>query len=175
VTEPLHGQSFRDALARFASGVTVVAAQIGEQRVGLTATAFSSLSLDPPLVLVCVAHGAGVHDAIVAADGLGISVLASHQSNVALQFAKRGVDRFEGVALVPDARVPLIDGALAHLACRRHALYEAGDHTIVVAEVISAHARVGEPLLHFERQFGGFLPEPPRPAPARSPQITGGA
>jgi len=151
MSESVSGQAFRDALAQFASGVTIVATRQGEQFDGLTATAFSSVSLDPPLVLVCVAKTASAHDAVVSAERVGISVLALEQGWVARQFARHGIDKFGGVPLVPDRGVPLVDGALAHLECRRH--------TIVVAEVTAAWAAGGKPLLHYARKLGGFAAE----------------
>jgi flavin reductase (DIM6/NTAB) family NADH-FMN oxidoreductase RutF len=171
MSESVSGQAFRDALAQFASGVTIVATRQGEQLAGLTATAFSSVSLDPPLVLVCVAKTAGAHDAVASAERVGISVLAVEQGWVARQFARHGVDKFGGVPLVPGRGVPLVGGALAHLECRRHARHDAGDHTIVVAEVIAASAAGGKPLLHYARKLGGVAAEstvragtPPTPA-----------
>jgi flavin reductase (DIM6/NTAB) family NADH-FMN oxidoreductase RutF len=159
MSESVSGQAFRDALAQFASGVTIVATRQGEQLDGLTATAFSSVSLDPPLVLVCVAKTASAHDAVVSAERVGISVLALEQGWVARQFARHGIDKFGGVPLVPDRGVPLVDGALAHLEGRRHARHDAGDHTIVVAEVAAAWAAGGKPLLHYARKLGGFAAE----------------
>jgi len=159
MSESVSGQAFRDALAQFASGVTIVAVRQGERLAGLTATAFSSVSLDPPLVLVCVAKTASAHDAVVGAERVGISVLAVEQGWVARQFARHGVDKFDGVPLVPGQDVPLVDGALAHLECRRHARHDAGDHVIVVAEVVAASAAGGKPLLHYARKLGGFAAE----------------
>jgi flavin reductase (DIM6/NTAB) family NADH-FMN oxidoreductase RutF len=152
--------AFREALARFASGVTIVAAREGDRLSGFTATAFSSVSLEPPLVLICIAHTASAYDAVLAADKLGISVLSEEQGWAAKQFATHGIDRFEGVSLAPGRTVPLLEGALAHLECRRHAAHEAGDHTILVLEVLAAGVTAGAPLLHFERKLGGFDAEP---------------
>jgi flavin reductase (DIM6/NTAB) family NADH-FMN oxidoreductase RutF len=156
MNEPISGHAFRDALAQFASGVTIVAARHGEDLAGLTATAFSSVSLEPPLVLVCVARTASAYEAVVNAERVGISVLAVEQAWVARQFAKHGIDKFAGVPLLPDQGVPLVDGALAHLECRRHAQHLAGDHTIVVFEVVTVSAAGGKPLLHHARKLGGF-------------------
>jgi flavin reductase ActVB len=156
-TEPVSGPIFREALARFASGVTIVAARQGEQLAGLTATAFSSASLDPPLVLVCIARTASAYEAILGAEHVGISVLADDQGWIAKQFARSGVDKFEGVQLVPGRGAPLVRGALAHLECRRHARHEAGDHTIFLGEVVAASVGGGRPLVHYERTLGVFV------------------
>ncbi len=152
-------QAFRDALAHFASGVTVVAARPPSGLVGFTATGFTSVSLSPPLVLVCIDHVASAHDGVVGADHFGVSILDERQSWIAAQFARSGVDRFEGIALSPagPSGAPLIEGALARIECRRHARHVAGDHTILVGEVIGAAVNVGRPLLRFARGFGAFV------------------
>lgn len=158
-TEPVSGPIFREALAHFASGVTVVAARHGERLAGLTATAFASVSLDPPLVLVCIARSASAYDAVLGADRVGISVLGEEQAWIAKQFARSGVDRFEGVSLAPGGGAPLVRGALVHLECRRHAQLEAGDHTIYVGEVVAASVGGGRPLVHYGRKLGAFAGE----------------
>jgi flavin reductase (DIM6/NTAB) family NADH-FMN oxidoreductase RutF len=160
MSQSVSGQSFREALAHFASGVTVVAAREGEQLAGLTATAFSSASLDPPLVLVCIARNASAHDAVLGADRVGISVLTEEQGWIAKQFARRGIDRFDGVSLVPGRDAPLVRGALAHIECRRHARHEAGDHTVFVGEVVAASVAAGRPLVHYRRALGALSAEP---------------
>jgi flavin reductase (DIM6/NTAB) family NADH-FMN oxidoreductase RutF len=152
--------AFRDALARFASGVVVVTGLAPDGPVGFTVSAFSSVSLDPPLVLFCVAKTASAYDAILAAPLFGISVLEETQSEIATQFARQNIDRFAGVALRAGAQVPLVEGALAHLECKPHVLHDAGDHTIVVGEVLSARAGAGQPLLHYGRRFGSFAGKP---------------
>jgi flavin reductase (DIM6/NTAB) family NADH-FMN oxidoreductase RutF len=150
------GSAFREALSRFASGVVVVTCPSADGPAGFTVSAFSSVSLDPPLVLVCVAKTASAYAAFTAASTFGISVLESKQGWIATQFARQGIDRFAGVALRPGSSVPLIDGALAQLECERHALHDAGDHTIVIGNVVAAHHASGEPLVHYARTFGGF-------------------
>ncbi len=149
---------FREALAHFASGVTVVTARSAAGPVGFTASAFTSVSLTPPLVLVCIAHTASAHDDVVAADEFSVSVLGEGQGWIAEQFARHGVDRFAGVPLRADSAegVPLIEGALVHLECRRHATHVAGDHTILIGEVERGSTKPGRPLVHFARRLGGF-------------------
>jgi len=155
---PVPSSAFRDALARFASGVTVVAAATDSGPVGFTATGFTSVSLSPPLVLVCIGRRASAHDAVVGAERFGVSVLSECQSWIAEQFARPRIDRFRHVPRIR-AAVPLIDGASALLQCRRHALHEAGDHTILVGEVIEALVGAGPPLVHFARRYGAFVAE----------------
>lgn len=158
------GSAFREALSRFASGVVVVAGHAPDGPVGFTVSSFSSVSLDPPLVLVCVAKTASAYSAITGVARFGISVLEASQSWIASQFARQGVDRFAGVTLREDAGVPLVEGALAHLECERHAAHEAGDHTILIGNVVAVRHGPGEPLVHFARTFGGFAAHPTRPA-----------
>jgi flavin reductase (DIM6/NTAB) family NADH-FMN oxidoreductase RutF len=157
--ETISDRAFRDALAHFASGVTVVAARTTQGLVGLTATGFASASLSPPLVLVCVGKVASAYAGVVGAEHFGVSVLGERQAWIAEQFARPGVDRFRGVPLRA-AGVPLIDGALAQLECRRFARHDAGDHTIVLGEVLEGRVAAGRPLVHFGRRFGAFVGEP---------------
>lgn len=151
--------AFKAALARWASGVTVVTCQgAGGEPVGFTATSFSSVSLDPPLVLVCLDQHAESHVAFARADFMTISVLAAGQGDVAMRMAKRGAGKFEGVVTRRGARTGglLVEGALATLECRMHARLDGGDHTILVGEVLEAAVSEGEPLLYYQRRFGGF-------------------
>jgi flavin reductase ActVB len=161
MSEGISDTAFREALAQFASGVTVVTARGAAGPVGFTASAFTSVSLRPPLVLVCVAKGASAHDTVVKAELFGVSVLADRQAWIAEQFARARVDRFDGVPLRVggEETIPFIEGALVHLACASHAVHDAGDHTVLLGEVLGASVSAGRPLVHFARQFGGFLPE----------------
>jgi flavin reductase ActVB len=152
------GSAFREALSRFASGVVIVTSSTPSGPVGFTVSAFSSVSLEPPLVLICVAKTASAYDVITVAPTFGVSVLEASQGWIASQFARQGVDRFAGVGLRPGAAVPLVDGALAQLECERHGLHEAGDHTILIGSVTEAHFTAGAPLVHYARTFGGFSP-----------------
>jgi flavin reductase ActVB len=161
--------AFREALSHFATGVIVVTAHTPEGPVGFTASAFSSVSLEPALVLVCVGKRASSHAAIVSAPVFGISVLEARQQWIATQFARQGVDRFDSVPLRASARVPLVEGAIAQIECGRHASYDAGDHTILVGEVFESLTATGRPLVYYGRSFGGFT------AGRRSPRACGPA
>ena len=154
-TEPTESAAFREALARFASGVTIVTAGGEVGPAGFTATGFTSVSLVPPLILVCVGKRASAHGSVVGAARFGVSILSEHQASIAEQFARSGVDRFENVPL-RNSRVPLIDGAVASLECRRYAHHDAGDHTLLLGEVLETWIGTGRPLLHYLRRFGGF-------------------
>ncbi len=160
MSDTIPSAAFREALAHFASGVTIVAARSPTGPTGFTATGFTSVSLSPPLILVCVGKTASAYDGVVGAELFGVSVLGEGQRWIAERFATTGIDRFAGVSALegPVASVPLIDGALAHLECRAHARHDAGDHTLLVGHVLSASTTLGRPLLHYARRFGAFAP-----------------
>jgi flavin reductase (DIM6/NTAB) family NADH-FMN oxidoreductase RutF len=153
---------FREALAHFASGVVVVAAHTPSGPAGFTASAFSSVSLEPPLVLVCVGKTASAFAGVVGAPRFGISVLQEKQGWIAEQFARPG-DRFAGAPIVAGPDVPWIGGALAQFACEPHARHDAGDHVILVGAVVEVRIASGRPLVHYSRAFGAFDREVHRP------------
>ena len=154
--------AFRNAMARFASGVTVVTTvDASGVPFGFTASAFSSLSLEPPLVLVCLEKRADSHPAFEQATQFAVSFLTEGQEDIAMRFATRGSDKFGGFETVAGevTGLPLIPGALVHLECRLHDRLPGGDHTIIVGEVLTARSNEGAPLLHYNRQFGRFQPQ----------------
>lgn len=150
---------FRRAMSRFATGVTIVtvAQEDGEPR-GMTANAFASVSLDPPLVLVCVDLRAHTHDRMRDAEHFGVSVLDDTQQGVAEFFAspnnpperlaRLGI-RFRRAA----NGTPYLEGCLAHLICRRVAAHRAGDHTIYVGQAGHLSAREGRPLVFYAGKY----------------------
>jgi flavin reductase (DIM6/NTAB) family NADH-FMN oxidoreductase RutF len=147
--------TFRSVLGRFASGVTVVTVcdEDGADH-GMTVSAFCSLSLVPPLVLICIDHDASLHESLQRATYFGVNILAAEQEPIARRFAGTDPDRFEGLGFQRGKRsVALLDGVLAHLECSIHARYEGGDHTIVIGEVESAVPNEGRPLLYYR---GGY-------------------
>ncbi len=154
---------FKNAMARFASGVTVVITKDEDRRlVGFTASAFSSLSLDPPLVLVCLEKRADCYEAFKRAPSMTISVLAAEQGDLAWRFATKNIDKFEGTPVVTGEAtgLPLIEGATVRLECRMHDRLPGGDHTILVGEVLMARSTDDAPLIHYNRRFGVFqVPE----------------
>lgn len=154
---------FRRVLGHFASGVTVVTAWDPQGRpAGLTASAFTSVSLAPPLVLVCVAHSAQSFAALRASDHFAVNILASGQEAVSNRFASsaapNGWEKFEGVAYKPGALgLPVLEGALAHLECSTVHAYPGGDHTIFVGRVEAAGCQAeggAEPLLYYRGGYG---------------------
>ena len=154
----IDADAFRSALGRFASGVTVITAcdTHGADH-GMTASAFCSVSLDPPLVLVCVEKIATMHDAIVSCAHFAVNVLSQKQEQLARHFAEAEGNRFEGVGFARGAHsVPVLDDSLAVLECRRTASYAGGDHTIVVGEVESASWTDAKPLLYYRGGYAGL-------------------
>ena len=150
-------------MGHFASGVTIVTVVRDGVRHAMTATAVCSVSLEPPLILVCVSKASRFHAAITNADAWAISLLAAGQETVARHFANRGRDlltQFEVVphGVAPHSRAPLIDGALAWLDCATFATHDGGDHTIVVGRVehVDIAPEPFEPLLFYRAAFGRF-------------------
>ncbi|MFW5947373.1 MAG: flavin reductase family protein [Gemmatimonadota bacterium] len=152
---------FRRVLGHFATGVAVVTARGRDGVVrGLTANAITSVSLDPPLVLVCVEREADTHDVIADAGTFAISVLGEDDEALARRFAEypSGV-RFDGVARTEAATgAPVLGAALAWVDCRVWATYDGGDHTIFVGEVLEADAVDGSPLVYFRGGYGRLAP-----------------
>ena len=145
---------FRKAMSCFASGVTVVTTEHDGARFGITVSAFSSLSLDPPLVLVCIDKSTHIHDVIGKAERFAVNMLDEGQQEISNQFASRIDDRFDGVEVEEGRlKLPLLSGALAAVECRLHATLPGGDHTIFVGEVIGTHMRDGNPLLYYRSEY----------------------
>jgi len=164
---------FRDALARSSSGVAVVMARGSQAPVGLTATTFAALSLAPPLVAVCVARTAGACDGIVSSRLFGVSILESQQGWIAERFARKDVDRFEGVrwSAGRTSAAPLIDGAIVGLECSRYARHRAGDHLVLVGLVLQVTLLPGAPLPHDARGYSGFGTFVPDRLPRETPSV----
>jgi flavin reductase (DIM6/NTAB) family NADH-FMN oxidoreductase RutF len=161
--------AFRDALGRFASGVSVIAAPLpGGGAAGVTITSFASVSLDPPLVLFCIGRRSANFDAFVGAPAFSINILAADQEGLSELFASQRDDKFAGVAVtVGEGGVPLLAGCLANLECSRVAVHSGGDHEIVVGRVEALRIGSGEPLLRFRGAYcclGQDTTLPPAPA-----------
>lgn len=120
----------------------------------MTASSLASVSLHPPLVSVCIDHTADLHDVIAASERFVVNILESGQEALSRRFADEHEDRFDGVGYhrSPEGLV-LLDGALAHIECERHATYPGGDHTIVLGRVIGGSTADGHPLLYYR---GGY-------------------
>jgi flavin reductase (DIM6/NTAB) family NADH-FMN oxidoreductase RutF len=153
---PLDPDSFRSVLGRFASGVTVVTtAGADGAGHGMTVSAFCSLSLEPPLVLVCIDRAASMHDLLEVGHPFAVNVLSANQEALSRRFASGDPpNRFDGLGYQRgQTGVPLLDDVLAWLEARVTARHPEGDHTIVVGRVETAGARQERPLLYYR---GGY-------------------
>ena len=155
---------FKSVMGHFATGVTIVTALDGDKPVGFTAQSFVSLSIDPPLVAVCPGLASSSWPRIAAADGLCINILGDDQEALCRGFATPSEDKFAGVGWrgAPATGAPLIDGSLAWIDGRIEATYPAGDHEIVVINVLDLGDastdgdRKSGPLLFYRAGFGSF-------------------
>jgi len=146
---------WRSAMGAFASGVTIVTTLDGDRPAGTTASAFTSVSLFPPLLLVCLDHRSRTLAAVRRAGHFCINVLAAHQGDLARLFAGAGaVDRFREVE-IGEGRfgAPVIGGALATIDCRLHAAHTAGDHDILIGRGLGVETRAGRPLIYSQGRF----------------------
>ena len=152
---PIDPDTFRAVLGRFASGVTVVTMRGEDGRdAGMTVSAFCSLSLAPPLVLVCIAHDASLHPLLREGWPFAVNILAAGQEALSRRFSGPDPNRFEGVGFARGRTgVALLDDVLAHVECRVAHLYPGGDHTICVGHVETATVRPERPLLYYR---GGY-------------------
>lgn len=155
---------FRRVLGHFCSGVVVVTAFDGEP-IGMTCQSFSSLSLEPPLVMFSPARTSRTWPRIRAVGAFAVNILASTQEPVSRAFATSGADKFAGVPWRPGRTgAPVLGGTLAHLECELVAVYPGGDHDIVVGRPVEAGENPGlTPLLFFRSTYGSFGMRPPAP------------
>jgi len=146
---------FRRVLGHFATGVTIVTTCDGDGRpAGLTVSAFCSLSLDPPLVLVCVDHKSQSYPALRDAGRFAVNVLRREQEEASRRFASTRLDKFDGVPHTLSALgLPLLDDALAHIECATVTQHAEGDHTIFIGRVERALTFTGEPLLYHRGRY----------------------
>ncbi len=151
---PVADTEFKLALSHFVSGVTVVTTEADGRPYGMTVASFASLSLHPPLVLVCIEKNVKTHDAIAAAGKFGVSILSQEQTDISAKFASRSDDKFAGVDVTRgELGVPLIAGSLTTLECTLRETLPGGDHTIYLGEVVDAQTREGIPLLYFRSGY----------------------
>ena len=142
-------------LGRFPSGVTVVTTRAADgSDQGMTVSAFSSVSLEPPLVLICIEKSASAHEALTTASGFVVNVLSAKQEQLARRFAIVDIDRFEGVGFTRSSQgYAIVDDVLAVIECDRVSTCDGGDHTIILGEVETTRAETGTPLLYYR---GGY-------------------
>lgn len=149
-------RDFRDALGRFGTGVTVITCNTATGPLGITANSFSSVSLDPPLVLWSPAKRSSRYPFYMAAPHFAVHVLGEEQAALCEAFSRAGdaFDKFDWSR--NDHGVPLIDGCLSRFECRAISAHDAGDHSIVVGHVDRVTTRKGAPLMFFCGSFGRF-------------------
>jgi flavin reductase (DIM6/NTAB) family NADH-FMN oxidoreductase RutF len=145
-------RQFRSALGRFASGVTIITASYEGQTHGMTANAFVSVSLDPPLVLVSLDNRSYMHKILPSAGHYGVSVLAEKQERLSNHFAGRTQEGLH-IRFTTRADVPLIDGAVAYFAVKVIDVHPAGDHTLYVGHVQHFESRDDKPLLFYAGRY----------------------
>jgi flavin reductase (DIM6/NTAB) family NADH-FMN oxidoreductase RutF len=147
--------AFRAVMGRFATGVTVVTAVYNRGRdVGMTVSALASVSLDPPLVLICIDHSASIYNTLSKATHFIANILSENQEAVARRFAERGSNRFAGIGYETGQNgAAVLLETLGYLECEVVALHEAGDHDVIIGEVEVAVSNEGKPLLYYR---GGY-------------------
>ncbi len=152
---PINSEDFRNALSRFASGVTVVTTKDADgNKQGITVSAFSSVSLDPPLVLICIENSAGSVNAFKNSEMFIVNVLSREQIELSERFASQIADKFAGVDLHLNIDgIPVLSNCLANLTCRVRNVYDGGDHTIFIGEVENAEVNEGDPIVYFRSDY----------------------
>ena len=149
-------RTLRDAMGCFATGITIVTSRAADGTpIGLTANSFTSVSLDPPLLLVSIANSAGSAEALKQADHFVVNVLQTSQQPASNRFAGKGEDRFAATSWqLGESGMPLIDGSLGSFECKRHAVHDGGDHFLLVGEVVRAQYEPRrDPLLYFRGKY----------------------
>ncbi len=151
---------FRQLLGRFATGVTVLTTRDGRGRpIGMTASSVASVSLDPPLLLVCVERRHDMHPAMQAASRFVLNVLAADQEALSRRFAAEHPDRFDGVGYSENEDgLPLLDGVLATIECEKHGETTAGDHTVFLGIVTGGSVTDRTPLLYYRGGYASLSP-----------------
>lgn len=148
-------KQFRHVAGHFASGVTVISTAVDGRLFGTTASAVCSLSLEPPMMLVCLNTTSASHDAVIAAGVFGISILASDQGGLAYHFGRRGADKFVTVPhRIATAGVPVLDGGLATIVCEVESRVTGGTHTVFLGRVIEGETYDREPLAYYRGRLG---------------------
>jgi flavin reductase (DIM6/NTAB) family NADH-FMN oxidoreductase RutF len=150
--------AFRHVLGHLPTGVTIVTAHGPDGPAGMAANSVTSVSLDPPLILVCPAKSSTTWPSIRAAGRFCVNVMAGHHEDLCRRFARRGTDRFAGISWTDRPTGPALDDAVAWIECDVRDEHDAGDHTIVVAGVVAIEAASdAEPLVFFRGRYGTFL------------------
>jgi flavin reductase (DIM6/NTAB) family NADH-FMN oxidoreductase RutF len=158
LTVPVSSSQFRQVLSRFATGVTIVTVKNQQGVHGLTVNAFTSVSLEPPLILICIQKTGVSHDALSESKHFVVNILSSQQKNLADRFANANLsssERFQNLSYQLNAQgIPILSGTLGHLECRVVNELDGGDHSIFLSEVEQAEvSEVKEPLIFYNSQY----------------------
>lgn len=150
---------FRHLLGHFATGVTIITVTRPDGRpAGMTASSLAAVSLQPPLVSVCIDRSAELLPLMHRVERWTVNILADSQEALSRRFAEPNDDRFDGIGYTATPHgLVLLDGTLAHLECEPHAHHEAGDHTLFLGRVVGGAARPGRPLLYYRGGYGSPL------------------
>jgi 3-hydroxy-9,10-secoandrosta-1,3,5(10)-triene-9,17-dione monooxygenase reductase component len=160
-------REFRDALGRFATGVAVVTAEVDGMLLGSTVSSFNSVSLAPPLILFSLARSAQSFALWRKATRFGVTVLGESQNDLSNRFARGGAEKWTDIAPIRGSSgVPLLRGGLACFECETYALYEGGDHEIVVGRVLSFNRSEARPLLFYGGRYHRLHSDRPIESPA---------
>ena len=152
---------FRRSMAGLCSGVAVVTARRGDgSPCGLVATSVSSFSAAPPSLLVSIGHASRCHSALIECRQFGVHLLRDDQAALAKLFASLAEDKFAGLDWRWDGDVPVLGGTLAYLSCRRSALFELYDHSILIGDVTGGERSDGQPLVYMDRRMDWRLTRP---------------
>jgi flavin reductase (DIM6/NTAB) family NADH-FMN oxidoreductase RutF len=150
---------FREVLAHFATGITIVTALEDGEPVGFTCQAFAALSLDPPMVILAPARSSTSWPRIAKAGAFCVNILEEHQEALSRTFAVSGGDKFDGVGWKPGITgAPVLEGSLAVIECRLGDIFDGGDHELVTGHAVAMDIGSGGPLLFYRSGFGRFVP-----------------
>ena len=150
-------EAFKDSMASICAPLSVVTAEFDGKPHGTSVSAFASLSLDPPMVLVSLNNNSELLAVIAKSGRFALNVLASDQSTLGANFGRKGIDRFQSVDWESSAGVPRLGGVSAWVACELDSVVEGGDHKIVLGKVIRAEHTETAPLVYYKRQFGTYV------------------
>jgi flavin reductase (DIM6/NTAB) family NADH-FMN oxidoreductase RutF len=156
--QPLTGidaDTYRQTCAQFATGVAVATVRAADGTPhGLTVSSFTAVSINPPLILICIDCASQALDHFRRGPYFAVNVLAVSQRDLSVTFAEKPEGRFDGIAWEPgQTGAPLLEGALSTIECRVERVLDAGDHAVIIGEVVRAECRAGQPLLYFNRMY----------------------
>ncbi|MFC7394133.1 flavin reductase family protein [Scopulibacillus cellulosilyticus] len=148
-------RQFRDISGSFATGVTVITtkSECGHP-IGMTANSFTSLSLNPPLILFNIAKSSSLYDAFMKSNIFAVNILSAEQENLSRQFSKKNIDRFEGIGYEEDVTgSPILKDVLGYFDCVVKSRYDGGDHTIIIGETKNGAVKDGDPLIFYRGKY----------------------